>query len=214
MELGLFPLHTVLFPGRPLPLHVFEPRYRRLLSDCLDAERSFGVVAIRSGREVGGEADVYEVGTIARVDAVNRLEDGRSDVLTRGTQRFRIVEMLPGTPYLRARVELLEDRCRSNGELDGPLVMLRRLLVPYLSGLGAPAELLRQLPKDPEQLAWLAVCAAQVEVCEQQRLLELATTSERVNAALRILRRETGIIRHLGTVGSLKPAGPGGAELN
>jgi Lon protease-like protein len=213
MELPLFPLHLVLFPGRPLPLHLFEPRYRQMLDDCLAGDSRFGVVAIRSGREAGGCAEVFDVGTVAEIEQVESLPDGRFDILTRGVQRFRVRRILEGTPYLRGEVELLSDGPVANGTADQAR-QLRELLVPYLAGLGAPEELLRHLPTSADQLAYLAAAAVQVEVPDQQRLLELDSTATRIAATLEMLRRETGIMRHFGMVGSLRPPGPGGAELN
>lgn len=213
MELPLFPLHLVLFPGRPLPLHVFEQRYRDLLRDCLASDRRFGVVAIRSGREVGSGADIFRVGTIAEITDVREHPEGRADIVTRGVQRFRIDALVPGTSYLRARVQPLEES-PTGPEDDSRARTLRDLLMPYLAGLGAPTELLTRLPVRPERLAWLAASALQVEVGEQQRLLELDSCRHRLDATLQVLRREAGIVRHFGTVGSLRPAGPNGAELN
>jgi Lon protease-like protein len=213
MELPLFPLHVVLYPGRPLPLHLFEPRYRTMMARCLEDDMRFGVVAIRSGREAGGCAEIFDVGTVAAIEQVDRLPDGRFDILTRGVQRFRVRQMLDGTPYQRAEVELLEDP-PPTAEAEWQAAALRELLVPYLAGLGAPQELLDHLPTAADELAYLAAAAVQVEVPEQQRLLELDSTEERIAATLDMLRREAGIMRHLGTVGSLRPTGPGGAELN
>jgi Lon protease-like protein len=214
MELPLFPLHLVLFPGRQLPLHIFEVRYRRLLADCMGGPRCFGVVAIRSGRaEGGGRSEVFEIGTVAEIEHVAELSDGRSDIVTRGTQRFRITELLAPSPYLKAEVELLEDG-PAGPEEAARARQLRELLIPYLASLGAPGELLARVPSDPDGLAYLAAAAAQVEVPEQQRLLELDSTAARLDATLRLLRREAGLMKHFGTVGSLRPPGPGGAELN
>jgi len=214
MELPLFPLHLVLFPGRQLPLHVFEVRYRRMLEDCMAGGRRFGVVAIRAGRaEGGGASQIFSVGTVAEIEHVAQLPDGRSDIVTRGSRRFRVREVLEPAPYLRAHVELLEDG--PTGPQDAARARrLRELLVPYLASLGAPGELLARVPSDPDGLAYLAAAAAQVEVPEQQRLLELDSTAARLDATLRLLRREAGLMKHFGTVGSLRPPGPGGAELN
>ena len=76
MKLALFPLHTVLFPGMALPLHIFEPRYRQLVDHCLETNSAFGVVLIQSGREVGGPAIPHTIGTTARITAAERLPDG------------------------------------------------------------------------------------------------------------------------------------------
>ncbi|MGH8933223.1 MAG: LON peptidase substrate-binding domain-containing protein [Egibacteraceae bacterium] len=213
MELPLFPLHLVLFPGRPLPLHIFEPRYRQMLRDCLDGDRRFGVLAIRAGRETGHDTEVFDIGTVAEIEAVEQLPDGRSDVFARGVQRFRLHRLVPGTPYLKGQVELLDEP--THREVDNVQAkQLRELLLCYLRGLGAPTELLERVPNDPNELAYLAGAAVQVEIPEQQKLLELGSTTARLEATLRLLRREAGLMRHLGTVGSLRPPGPCGADLN
>lgn len=230
MDLPLFPLHLVLFPGRPLPLHLFEPRYRQLLRDCLDGDGRFGVVAIRSGREVGTDwrtdsvgqggddedgdlrSTIHDVGTMTEITTVAERPDGRFDIITRGTGRFRVVTRLDDRPYLRATVEEIADPPTPE---DGPAAAeLRELLVPYLKGLGVPDEFCDRLPEDPSQLSYLACSALQVEVPVQQQLLELPTHASRMLAAAKIIRREAGIIRHLGSVGSFKPMGPAGADLN
>lgn len=213
MELPLFPLHLVLFPGRPLPLHIFEPRYRQMLRDCLDGDRRFGILAIRAGRAARPDAEVFEVGTVTQIEAVEELPDGRSDIFTRGVQRFRLLRLVPGAPYLKGEVELIEEAPVSNS-VSAQARELRKLLRCYLSGLGAPRELLERIPSDPSELAYLAAAAVQVEIPEQQRLLELDSTGRRVEATLRMVRRETCLMRYLGTVGSLRPPGPCGADLN
>jgi uncharacterized protein len=213
MELPLFPLHTVLFPGRPLPLHIFEQRYRDLLRDTLDGDRRFGVVAIRSGQEAGGDADIFDVGTIAEIEHIEQLPDGRANIVTRGLQRFRIETLLPGTPYLRAEAQPLNDVPPGDDD-RGRAGAVRRLLMLYLEALGAPRQMLDRIPTAPEALAWLAASTLQVELPELQQLLEMDTCSKRLELTLRVLRREANILRHFGTVASLRPAGPGGAELN
>lgn len=213
MELPLFPLHLVLFPGRPLPLHVFELRYRQMLADCLRADRRFGVVAIKAGSDVGRPADVFRVGTIAEIEHVERFDDGRARIATRGVQRFRIDAIVPGRPYLCGRVRPLEEAPAVAADTERAQ-LLRRVLLPYLAELGAPDELLRRIPSHPTELAWLAAAALQVEVPEQQRLLELDSCGQRLEATLEALRREAGLMRHFGTVGSLRPPGPAGADLN
>jgi Lon protease-like protein len=215
MELPLFPLHVVLFPGRTLPLHVFEPRYRRMLEDLTadGADGRFGVVAIRQGNEMGGGALLHSVGTVARLTDVRGLPDGRADITSRGEQRFRITGLVEDKPYPCAHVELLDDQ--APGPRASELgAAVRRDLAPYLCALGAPPELMARLPHDPVELAYLAASSLQTEIPEQQRLLELDRVEERLEATLRMLRREQGIARHIGTVGSLRPVGPGGPQLN
>jgi Lon protease-like protein len=111
MELPLFPLHTVLCPGVALPLHVFEPRYRALVSTCLATGAPFGVVLIRAGREVGGgSTSIATVGTTAEIREAEALEDGRYRILAVGTHRFRIDSVTVGRePYLLGEVELIDE---------------------------------------------------------------------------------------------------------
>ncbi len=111
MEIPLFPLHAVLVPGAPLPLHVFEPRYRALVTDCLAAGAPFGVVCISAGREVGaGSVSFAAVGTLAEIREVSRYPDGRFDIVTIGTTRFRLTGVLGDRkPYLVGIGELLPE---------------------------------------------------------------------------------------------------------
>src|SRR5437867_7646538 len=103
--LPLFPLTTVLFPEMLLPLHIFEPRYRLLVRRCMDDDRPFGVVLIRSGQEVGAIAEPHAIGTEAKIMAFSPLSDGRSYVVVRGIRRFAVEQAMPDAePYLVGRV--------------------------------------------------------------------------------------------------------------
>src|ERR1700746_991683 len=111
--LPLFPLGAVLYPGMLLPLHIFEERYRQFVRDLLDgaAPRQFGVIAIRKGRETGvdGVHSLYEIGCTATLRQVEELEDGRFDLVTVGTQRFRLLALDQTLPYLQGEIELLAE---------------------------------------------------------------------------------------------------------
>jgi Lon protease-like protein len=109
MELPLFPLETVLFPGMALPLHVFEERYQLMIGRCLEYNEPFGVVLIKSGVEVGGPAVPCDIGTTARILHVQRLDGGRINLLTVGMRRFRTGELRQIDPYLVADVDILDD---------------------------------------------------------------------------------------------------------
>jgi len=104
----LFPLGTVLYPGLVLPLHIFEERYRQLVRDLLEGPepREFGVIAIRKGRETGvdGVSALYEIGCTAALRQVARHDDGRFDVVTVGTQRFRLLGLDHSRPYLQGEI--------------------------------------------------------------------------------------------------------------
>src|SRR5271169_1307491 len=103
-RIPLFPLNVVLFPGEQLPLHIFEPRYRRMVRECLEAKSPFGMLlALPKG--------VVRVGCSAEiVDVIKRYEDGRMDILTVGREPFRVLELFTDDPLLEGRIEYLEDR--------------------------------------------------------------------------------------------------------
>ena len=108
MDLRLFPLQTVLFPGMRLPLHIFEERYRIMIRECIEEDVPFGVLLIKSGPEAGGTAVPYDVGTTARIAQCEYLEDGRMNLFTVGVGRFRILTLNTTQPYLRGEVTPLE----------------------------------------------------------------------------------------------------------
>ena len=108
-ELPLFPLGSVLFPNTVLPLRVFEPRYQRLVDDCVAGDGRFGVVLIERGSEVGGGDTRFEIGTIAHIAGIADLEEGHRLVLAVGTTRFEIDRWLPDNPYPRAVINELND---------------------------------------------------------------------------------------------------------
>lgn len=104
--LRLFPLRTVLFPGMPLPIQIFEPRYHQLLAECLEADEPFGVVLIRSGSEVAdAEVVPHDIGTTARIESASPVGGGRVMVQTKGERRFRILTLHHDRPFLTAEVE-------------------------------------------------------------------------------------------------------------
>ena len=105
----MFPLSAVLFPGAPLALHVFEPRYRELVHHCLDGDGQFGVVLIARGSEVGGGDERFGVGTMARITAASPFDDGRWALRAEGTTRFAVDRWLPDAPYPVAEVTGLAD---------------------------------------------------------------------------------------------------------
>jgi Lon protease-like protein len=116
----MFPLGTVLLPGAVLPLHVFEPRYRQLVVDCLaddSGEPEFGVTLIARGWEVGGGDERNDVGTVARMVRVEALEGGRYAVVAVGTRRIRVNAWLPDDPYPIADVDDWPDEDGSPPEL-------------------------------------------------------------------------------------------------
>lgn len=112
-EIGLFPLGIVLLPGERAPLHIFEPRYRELIAQCLEREASFGLV-------FDDDEEMRSVGTHAElIEVLERLPDGRSNILIRGGARFRIVRRTSGRSFLTAEVEPFEDEAPAGRPAEG-----------------------------------------------------------------------------------------------
>lgn len=184
MEMPLFPLRTVLFPGMPLPLRIFEERYRVMVRELLETGSEFGVLLIREGNEVGGGARPYEVGTLARIEESVETPDGRYMLDTRGTRRFRLRRMLAPRPYPFGDIDVLDD-------LDEPVTIpLRHALETVrttfplyfrlaLSLTDQWAQGLR-LPESPHALVNFLGPWLQIEEESKQRLLELESAPDRV----------------------------------
>ena len=193
----LFPLGSLLVPGLVLPLHIFEPRYRRLMADLEglpDDDRAFGVVAIREGREVGpGAPSLYDVGTLASVREATALEDGRFDIVTVGTERFRILDFDEGLPYLRAQVEILPEE--SGDEAQGVAEAVRDRFREYRGMFTGGDE--TDLPDDPRVLSYLVAAAIVIDLPGRQDLLAAESDAIRLRQELTFLRRETAVIAAL-----------------
>ncbi len=110
LEIPLFPLNLVLYPGMVLPLHIFEERYRSMIGTCLENDTSFGVVLIKEGSEVGSPAIPERIGTTTRILDSETLPTGRMNILTRGDKRFEIEEVVQEAPYLIGRVRMLPEK--------------------------------------------------------------------------------------------------------
>jgi hypothetical protein len=197
VEVPLLPLGSVLFPHMPMSLHIFEPRYRTMMRECRSASTTFGVVAIREGYEVGATATPFEVGTLAQLDEIEELPDGRYNLGVIGASRFRIESISHQRPYLVASVHYLQDLPASADDTDRLAVAVTAAFRGYATqlrgiGQGDPHEF--GMPSDPELLSYLVAAALQVEVAQRQRLLEIDGTAERLSAVLRLLRREAALL--------------------
>jgi uncharacterized protein len=212
--LPLFPLgHTVLFPGVVLPLHVFEERYRELVRTLVElpegARRRFGVVAIRQGWEVGEDAvsALHDVGCAAELRRVSRYPDGRYDIVTVGTDRFRLRSVdRESRPYLVGSVDWLPAEPPPAepppADLAGLAAAVGALFGDYVdaaAGLGRATEPAEpaELPADPVELAYAVAAGAVLTLEDRQALLAAETTRARLQAELRLLKRETTMVRRL-----------------
>ena len=205
-RLPLFPLGTVLVPGLLLPLHVFEPRYRRLVHDLLalpEHERVFGVVAIKAGTEVGrdGVRALYDVGCTAVVREAVRHDDGRYDLITSGAVRFRLhsLEDTPATDdaYLVGEVSPLTEDDGGAPDVATLGLEVAGLFTAYRERLGgSPPE----LPSSPRVLSYLVAADMVLDLSDRQALLEEPDTAARLRVQRGLLRREQALLDALGAV--------------
>jgi Lon protease-like protein len=204
--LPLFPLSTVLFPGMRLPLHVFEERYRALVAELLDGPepRQFGVIAIRSGREVGatGVAALHEVGCVAVVRQVAAHADGRYDLQTVGTERFRLASIDRSRPYLRGEVEVLADGVAEPGAAAAAAAaVVRQVQAGFRAYLNALADQgggvisVADLPDEPVLLSYVIGAAMIIDLPERQSLLAAPDALSRLRLERSLLIRETAMLR-------------------
>jgi uncharacterized protein len=203
--LPLFPLSTVLFPGMRLPLHVFEERYRTLVAELLDGPepRRFGAIAIRSGREVGasGAAALHEIGCVAAVRKVTPHADGRYDLQTVGTDRFRLVSVDRSRPYLQGEVELLPDDIAEPGAAESAAVAVRQVQTGFRGYLNALADQgggvisVADLPDEPGLLSYVIGAAMIIDLPERQSLLAAPDALRRLRLERSLLVRETAMFR-------------------
>jgi hypothetical protein len=227
--LPLFPLSTVLFPGMRLPLHLFEDRYRALaayLQGQPEPERRFGVIAIRKGREVGadGITALYDVGCVTTVRQIAEHPDGRFDLATVGTDRFRLLRIDDSRPYFQGEVELLSEReSRGDAATGGPVpgetdparaapgqaapgpdaeaFAVRRVQEGFRGYLNALADRgggvisVTDLPDEPVLLSYVVGAAMIIDLPERQSLLAAPTALDRLRLERSLLVRETGMLR-------------------
>jgi hypothetical protein len=195
----MFPLGTVLFPSVFLPLHVFEPRYRQLVADCLEGDKEFGVVLIERGSEVGGGEVRTDVGCVAKILEAVEMDDGRWALGTLGTRRVRVTEWLPDDPYPRAVVEDWDD---TDGPAGGPLADTYQLTVATLrkvlalrAELGEPtADATTELSPDPALGSYQVAAVAPLGPADQQRALAAADPAERLALVGTWLDEEAGFL--------------------
>lgn len=180
----------------PLPLHVFEHRYQALVRDYRGAGGRFGLVAIRSGVEVGGPADPEGDGTAAIISKLRPLPEGRTHLVVTGGRRFRIKELVNGMSYLRAEVELLDDQAPDPAafilasEARAGLARCTTRLAPITGRVPSS----NPLPTDPPLLSWVIASTLVIELPHKQRLLEQQSVSQRLRREIELLKREVMLL--------------------
>ena len=195
--LPLFPLNTVLFPAEAIPLQVFEPRYRQLLDDCQTDDGRFGVVLIKAGPEVGGRAEVHEVGTVARIIQVSNVGEGRFFVSAGAERRFRLVTRHPDNPYPIGDVLMLDDEPGPDDLVELAMAVgdTARSLLKLMSGLGGGWAGEQDLPTDPAALSYYVPKLLRIDPTERQVLLAAETVSERLSLEAALLSAQAAALK-------------------
>lgn len=179
-EIGLFPLPLVLVPGERAPLHIFEPRYRELVGECLERDLTFGVV-------LADEAGVRAIGTRAAVvEVLERFPDGRLNILVEGRERFRLVEVTEGRSFTTAAVADVEDDGEEPTEAERAEVVAAYGRVVEAADVAVDAE---EVAADADDLAFAIAARVDLAAEVKQRLLELRSERERVVSLSPVLDR-------------------------
>jgi len=200
--LPLFPLEqVVLFPGMPLPLRIFEERYKVMIGACQVTDQIFGVLLIRSGREVGAPAEPEQIGCTARLHRLERMPDGEMFILTIGEQRFRLSQPARVMPegYLVGDVEMLADAPARDVEpelMASVIDEFERYQAALLARMGGTERKPPALPTEAVALSYRVGSGLRVEPRELQPLLELDDAGERLRQELALLKRENRLAAH------------------
>lgn len=193
-ELPLFPLPVVLFPGVPLPLHIFEPRYQRMLADVRARDQMFGLSYFDATEAAADVPPVGHVGCVAEVTDVQPLPDNRANILTVGLVRYRLEAYVDhGDPYLVGRVEFFEDEEEDSSLLVERADEVSKLFMRIARAVriinDERASLPELPPTEPERLSFLVAAAMELETEVKLELLELRSTYERLKRLRDLLAR-------------------------
>jgi Lon protease-like protein len=197
-ELPLFPLNTVLFPGMPLNLHIFEERYKQMIRLCTHADQPFGVVLIKQGDEVGGTATPHLIGCSAKITEVEPVAMGRINITAVGVERFQIFDLKRDRPYLVGMTEPFPLQTPNPPALAQAGQKLRPWIQRYLEILSQVSESeldLQEIPNDPVKLANLASFILQIPLGQKQTLLAYAQAERWIVELRTIYRREVALLK-------------------
>jgi len=168
--LPLFPLDLVLFPGMALPLHIFEPRYKEMIGECLHHDTPFGIVrAVEDGiAQIGCSAEVVTV--------VKKYDDGRMDIVARGLQRFEVVEINQDRSFLQGEVKLLKDESDADSQTRKKALDLHSALIL----LAASGQTVPRLEPPDDLLSFYLISQLPVDMDFKQTILAMSSESQRL----------------------------------
>ena len=198
-ELPLFPLNTVLFPGMPISLHIFEDRYKQMMNLCIEERRPFGVLLIAEGEEARGPVALpHLVGCTAAIQQVEELPQGRMNMVAIGADRFRLLELKHDKPYLVGVVETYALDDEAAPTVAAEFAALQPLVADYLGILARVGDVdidIAELPVAPVALGFLSAALLRVGLEEKQGLLESSTTVGMLRRLRRLYSQEVALLR-------------------
>jgi len=190
--LPLFPLPVVLFRGTARPLHIFEPRYRRLLADCLDGDRRFGLLFCVDTTDERA-LPPGQVGCVARIESADALPDGRSNIIIAGEERFALVQFVESqTPYHVGAVRDHTDILEPDAELDAHAARVRAAferLVRAASAMSGQRAPIPPLPRDPAHVAYHVASVLDARLATRYELLRSRSALARLHLAALMLEQ-------------------------
>ena len=195
----IFPLPLVQFPGAVTPLHIFEPRYRKMLKDAMARDRTFGIIYRNEQTVLDSEPlPPGSVGCTVEVAVMQELQDGRSNILCVGGQRYSIVNYVEGELYLQAEVEFFDDDITFDDQsaaVEQAKSLFQKLSAAIRKLKGESerdAEQAPDLPDDPQALSFIVAAYLDIEPEEKQDLLEMTSTSARLREVNKLLEDLAG----------------------
>lgn len=192
LEVPLFPLGVVMFPGAPQLLHIFEPRYRQMLADCLETEQPFGISYVQAREGEDPAPEVGEVGCLATVRESRLLADGRSNILAVGGDRYVLSAWVPtDLPYRVARVETFDDDDLTAPQLDELATEVRAQFSRFITGMQSLTDRPHEpvpLETTPQAVSFQVAAVMDLEPELKQELLGLRSTHARLARLLRVFR--------------------------
>ena len=197
-ELPLFPLNTVLFPGMPLHLHIFEDRYKKMVSYCLNTNNAFGVVLIQSGSEAHRPlAKPYHIGCTAHITHIQPLKQGRINLAAIGLERFKVLTLRQDQPYLIGVVERFPLKIEEPVGLEKAQEKLRPWLKRYIQIISEAQKEeynFGQFPSEPISVAHLAAMLLQIPAEQKQDLLETEDAVILIDKLYVLYKREVALL--------------------
>lgn len=210
----IFLLPVVQFPNAITPLHIFEPRYRKMLRDVMEKDKTFGVIYRPSAEEseltpASDRVPLGSVGCTVEVAVVQELPDGRSNILCVGGARFRLLQYIEGEQYLQAEVDFFEDEPTFEDlsvEAERAKTAFNRLLAAnrkIREDREVEEDEVPDLPNDPQALSFIVTAYLDIESSEKQEMLEMIDTGERLREVSRVIENlaceyeKRAIIHHI-----------------